>query len=24
MKKEIEFMGEQRHWITYIPNVKVI
>ena len=24
MKKEIDFMGDQRHWITYIPNVKVI
>ena len=24
MKKEIDFMGEQRHWITYIPIVKVI
>jgi methylation protein EvaC len=23
MKKEIDFMGDQRHWITYIPNVKV-
>jgi len=23
MKKEIDFMGGQRHWITYIPSVKV-
>ena len=23
MKKEIDFMGEQSHWITYIPYVKV-
>lgn len=23
MKKEIDYMQEQRHWITYIPNVKV-
>ena len=24
MKKEVDFMGDQRHWITYIPSVKVI
>ena len=24
MKKEIDYMGNNRHWITYIPNVKVI
>ena len=23
MKKEIDFMGDQRRWITYIPSVKV-
>ena len=24
MKKESDYMGNKRHWITYIPNVKVI
>ena len=24
MKKESDYMGNNRHWITYIPNVKVI
>jgi len=24
MKKESNYMGNNRHWITYIPNVKVI
>ena len=24
MKKESDYMGHDRHWITYIPNVKVI
>ena len=24
MKKESDYMGNDRHWITYIPNVKVI
>ena len=24
MKKESDYMGHHRHWITYIPNVKVI
>ena len=24
MKKENDYMGHDRHWITYIPNVKVI
>jgi len=23
MKKETDFMGSNRHWITYIPDVKV-
>ena len=24
MKKELDYMGDYRHWITYIPNVMVI
>jgi methylation protein EvaC len=24
MKKESDYMANNRHWITYIPNVKVI
>ena len=24
MKKELDYMGDDRHWITYIPNVMVI
>jgi len=24
MKKESDYMGNNRHWITYIPNVKII